>query len=98
MNVVVRDEQNDFFFSIFIQNCIHNLQRIQLIVFNVFFCSIFSGRFMDTTEGYGKNKAGNRCIAICTDCQHGKCVLPEQCKCDPGYGGPACDISTFNVH
>lgn len=52
---------------------------------------------MTLLEGYGKNKAGNRCIPICTDCIHGKCVAPEQCKCDAGFGGPACDISMFHI-
>lgn len=45
------------------------------------------------TDGYGKNKAGDRCIPVCTVCVNGKCVAPEQCKCDAGFGGPACDIS-----
>lgn len=45
-------------------------------------------------EGYGKNKAGDRCIPICTKgCKHGDCVAPEQCKCESGYGGPSCDLS-----
>jgi multiple epidermal growth factor-like domains protein 10/11 len=48
----------------------------------------------DCCEGYGKNVNGTKCIAICTTgCIHGTCVAPEQCKCENGYGGPACDIS-----
>lgn len=45
------------------------------------------------TEGYGKNLHGNQCIPVCTECKHGKCIAPDVCKCDAGYGGPACDIS-----
>lgn len=45
------------------------------------------------SAGYGQNIEGNRCIPVCTDCQHGACVAPDVCKCDHGYGGPACDIS-----
>lgn len=44
-------------------------------------------------EGYAKNKAGTECKPICTECKHGACTGPERCKCDPGYFGPACDIS-----
>lgn len=47
-------------------------------------------------DGYGKNKAGDRCFPICSDCKNGKCISPESCKCDPGYDGPACDISKTN--
>uniref|UniRef100_A0A336M5K8 CSON012428 protein n=1 Tax=Culicoides sonorensis TaxID=179676 RepID=A0A336M5K8_CULSO len=44
-------------------------------------------------EGYGKNLAGDRCIPVCTQgCTHGECLAPDQCKCESGYGGPACDI------
>lgn len=47
----------------------------------------------DCCEGYGKNIAGDRCIPVCSNgCKHGECVAPEQCKCESGYGGPACDI------
>ncbi len=45
--------------------------------------------------GYGRNKKGDQCIPICTECKHGECVAPEVCRCDPGFGGPACDISKF---
>lgn len=45
-------------------------------------------------EGYGVNVAGNRCIPTCTnECKFGVCLAPDVCKCEPGYGGPACDIS-----
>lgn len=47
-------------------------------------------------DGYGKNTAGNRCIPVCTEvCDHGKCIAPDVCKCDPGFGGPSCDISKY---
>lgn len=25
------------------------------------------------------------------DCQHGKCIAPEQCECNPSYGGASCN-------
>lgn len=54
--------------------------------------------FRYVLAGYGKNIEGNRCIPVCTDCQHGACVAPDVCKCDHGYGGPACDISkSFSI-
>lgn len=46
--------------------------------------------------GYGKNIAGNKCVPICSQgCKHGECVAPEQCQCELGYGGPACDVGGF---
>lgn len=45
-------------------------------------------------EGYIENSSRNRCIPNCPqDCVHGYCAAPNQCKCEPGYGGPSCDIS-----
>lgn len=47
-------------------------------------------------EGYYENETKTGCVAHCTrPCTHGKCVSPEVCKCDEGYGGPSCDISMF---
>ncbi|XP_037909252.1 protein draper isoform X3 [Hermetia illucens] len=44
-------------------------------------------------EGYGKNPSGDRCIPICNQtCLHGVCSAPNHCKCEPGFGGPSCDI------
>ncbi|XP_055376956.1 protein draper isoform X6 [Condylostylus longicornis] len=43
-------------------------------------------------DGYIKEKS--QCVPYCSvKCQFGKCVAPEVCKCEHGYGGPACDIS-----
>lgn len=48
--------------------------------------------------GYGKNVAGTQCIPVCTEpCKNGVCAAPDHCQCEPGYGGPACDISKFFV-
>lgn len=45
-------------------------------------------------EGYTENSLRNRCIPECHNaCIHGECVAPDQCKCQPGFGGPSCDIS-----
>lgn len=46
-------------------------------------------------DGYAKNKAGNACKPVCTECKHGVCAGPEKCKCDAGFFGPACDIRKF---
>ncbi|XP_017059613.1 protein draper isoform X5 [Drosophila ficusphila] len=45
----------------------------------------------DCCDGY--IESGGVCVPHCSEpCQHGRCVSPEKCKCDHGYGGPACDI------
>ncbi|XP_026848134.1 protein draper-like [Drosophila persimilis] len=50
----------------------------------------------DCCDGYVSS--GGECVPHCTDhCEHGRCIAPEKCKCDHGYGGPACDISSFNL-
>lgn len=44
--------------------------------------------------GYKKNEAGKKCIPICEKaCVRGTCTKPNTCKCESGYGGPACDIN-----
>lgn len=46
--------------------------------------------------GYDVNAQHNGCVPHCSKpCAHGFCSAPEQCKCESGYGGPACDISKF---
>lgn len=43
-----------------------------------------------------RNPNGNGCIPKCTpECKHGTCIAPDKCKCDHGYGGPACGISSY---
>ena len=50
-------------------------------------------------EGYTKNERGDRCVPHCKKpCQHGTCAAPATCKCDSGYGGPACDISEYKYN
>lgn len=45
-------------------------------------------------EGYIENNQRNRCVPHCQKpCIHGFCASPGQCKCEPGFGGPSCDIS-----
>lgn len=45
-------------------------------------------------EGYDENEQKTGCDAHCSNpCIHGKCVSPEKCQCEEGYGGPSCDIS-----
>lgn len=47
-------------------------------------------------KGYTENTAGDKCIPVCSEsCLHGTCVAPDTCKCETGYGGPACNISKF---
>ena len=42
-------------------------------------------------KGYARSSNGTSCIPICSQhCYHGKCVEPDVCKCQPGYGGGAC--------
>jgi hypothetical protein len=44
--------------------------------------------------GYQKHENGKKCIPVCEKpCDHGTCLLPNVCKCEAGYGGPACDIN-----
>lgn len=32
--------------------------------------------------------------AFCSNaCIHGICTGPEECKCQPGFGGPTCNVS-----
>ncbi|XP_039230548.1 protein draper isoform X10 [Drosophila yakuba] len=46
----------------------------------------------DCCDGY--IASAGECVPHCSEpCQHGRCISPEKCKCDHGYGGPACDIS-----
>jgi hypothetical protein len=45
-------------------------------------------------DGYKENEQRNRCIPHCLkSCGQGTCVAPNTCKCNSGFGGPACDIS-----
>lgn len=45
-------------------------------------------------DGYIENKARDRCVPHCpTKCHHGFCAAPGKCKCESGFGGPACNIS-----
>lgn len=49
-------------------------------------------------KGFTETNAGDRCIPICSqDCIHGKCIAPDVCKCESGYGGPLCDFSKHGV-
>lgn len=68
------------------------------LVLNTFFFHLISHfiTIFSIAEGYGKNKAGDKCLPICTDCVHGICIAPDLCKCDHGFGGPACDISKLH--
>jgi len=47
-------------------------------------------------DGYKRDLQSNGCVPECKlGCIHGKCVEPEKCKCDHGYGGPTCNISAL---
>ncbi len=42
-------------------------------------------------KGYSRSLNGTHCVPTCSQvCQRGRCVEPDVCECDPGYGGPAC--------
>ncbi|KAJ7311102.1 hypothetical protein JRQ81_006702, partial [Phrynocephalus forsythii] len=39
----------------------------------------------------GYYESGDFCIPLCTEeCVHGRCVSPDTCHCEPGWGGPDC--------
>ncbi|XP_038223185.1 protein draper [Zerene cesonia] len=45
-------------------------------------------------KGYAPDARGEQCVPVCVEqCVRGKCVAPDTCACEHGYGGPACDIS-----
>ena len=42
-------------------------------------------------KGFAKSTNGTDCIPICSQrCYHGRCVAPDQCECEPGFGGASC--------
>ncbi|XP_054734084.1 protein draper isoform X4 [Anastrepha obliqua] len=44
-------------------------------------------------DGYTENLNGDGCVPECSKkCEHGKCIAPEKCKCEQGWGGETCDI------
>nr|XP_031535392.1 multiple epidermal growth factor-like domains protein 11 [Vicugna pacos] len=46
--------------------------------------------------GYYEN--GDFCIPLCTEeCVHGRCVSPDTCHCEPGWGGPDCSSGKSGV-
>ncbi|XP_064421807.1 multiple epidermal growth factor-like domains protein 11 [Latimeria chalumnae] len=39
----------------------------------------------------GYYESGDFCIPLCTEeCMHGRCVSPDSCQCEPGWGGTDC--------
>ena len=45
-------------------------------------------------KGFAKSTNGTDCIPICSQrCYHGRCVAPDQCECEPGFGGTSCSKS-----
>ncbi|XP_031811200.1 multiple epidermal growth factor-like domains protein 11 [Sarcophilus harrisii] len=44
--------------------------------------------------GYYEN--GDVCIPLCTEeCVHGRCVSPDTCHCEPGWGGTDCSSGEY---
>ena len=42
-------------------------------------------------KGYASSLNGTNCLPLCSQhCRHGRCVAPDQCECEPGFGGAAC--------
>ncbi|XP_055363516.1 multiple epidermal growth factor-like domains protein 11 [Betta splendens] len=36
-------------------------------------------------------ESADLCVPLCTEeCVHGRCVSPDSCQCEPGWGGPDC--------
>ncbi|XP_032082048.1 epidermal growth factor-like protein 6 [Thamnophis elegans] len=49
------------------------------------------GSMSDCCYGWKRNHK-QHCEAICVDrCKYGECVLPDTCKCYPGYTGKTCN-------
>ncbi|CAB4066283.1 Protein draper,Cell death abnormality protein 1,Multiple epidermal growth factor-like domains protein 10,Multiple epidermal growth factor-like domains protein 6,Multiple epidermal growth factor-like domains protein 11,Platelet endothelial aggregation receptor 1 [Lepeophtheirus salmonis] len=45
-------------------------------------------------RGYARSSNGSNCEPVCSQrCYHGRCVEPDKCECQPGYGGPSCSKS-----
>ncbi|CAF92923.1 unnamed protein product [Tetraodon nigroviridis] len=45
----------------------------------------------------GFYESGNLCVPLCTEeCVHGRCVSPDTCQCEPGWGGPDCSSGCEN--
>ncbi|KAG7283736.1 hypothetical protein CRUP_034360 [Coryphaenoides rupestris] len=39
----------------------------------------------------GFYESGDLCVPLCTEeCAHGRCVSPDTCQCEPGWGGLDC--------
>ncbi|KAJ8335557.1 hypothetical protein SKAU_G00388990 [Synaphobranchus kaupii] len=39
----------------------------------------------------GYIESGDLCVPLCTEeCEHGRCVSPDTCQCEPGWGGLDC--------
>ncbi|XP_031425689.1 multiple epidermal growth factor-like domains protein 11 [Clupea harengus] len=39
----------------------------------------------------GYYESGDLCVPLCTaECAHGRCVSPDTCQCEPGWGGLDC--------
>ncbi|XP_013768750.1 multiple epidermal growth factor-like domains protein 11 [Pundamilia nyererei] len=39
----------------------------------------------------GFYESGELCVPLCTEeCAHGRCVSPDTCQCEPGWGGLDC--------
>ncbi|XP_013887580.1 multiple epidermal growth factor-like domains protein 11, partial [Austrofundulus limnaeus] len=48
-------------------------------------------------------ESGDMCVPLCTEeCVHGRCVSPETCQCEPGWGGldcsSGCDSDFWGPH
>ncbi|MCJ8733326.1 hypothetical protein PDJAM_G00221890 [Pangasius djambal] len=43
----------------------------------------------------GYFESGDLCVPLCTEeCAHGRCVSPDTCQCEPGWGGLDCSSET----
>ena len=63
-----------------------------LTLFLFFLQMIHKWRPVDVCcKGFSRSPNGTHCLPECPQqCYRGKCVEPDVCECEPGYGGPAC--------
>ena len=94
-------------FDLYLFQLIHNCS----FCFNfIFFQLIHKWRPVDVCcKGYSPGAPGSGpssspsngtalCLPDCPQrCHRGKCVEPDVCECEPGYGGPACSKCEYAV-
>jgi len=58
--------------------------------------NISSTYFCACLDGYSGD--GLDCEPVCTaNCSHGRCTAPENCACEPGWGGASCAVCQTDI-